>query len=150
MFILDPQLRPAKKRTGCKLSRARAGTQSCAFTGRLSPGSTRVGGRARSNSSLDVPKVPPAGHPPVSEKPQQKPDWLERIAHPAPLSQTLTKRGFSRCRYTLAIASRTTGSTATGSRQAAALPPRSPGSRVKSVHELSAAVYDLSAIVYCI
>ena len=33
-------------------------------------------------------EVTPAGHPPVSEKPQKPPDWFERIAHPAPLSQT--------------------------------------------------------------
>jgi hypothetical protein len=29
-----------------------------------------------------------AGHPPASEKPQQSPDWFERIARPAPFSQT--------------------------------------------------------------
>jgi hypothetical protein len=29
-----------------------------------------------------------AGDPPVSEKPQQPPDWFERIAHPPPLAQS--------------------------------------------------------------
>jgi hypothetical protein len=33
-------------------------------------------------------QVTPGGHPPASEKPHQPPDWFERIAHPAPLSQT--------------------------------------------------------------
>jgi len=42
------------------------------------------------------------------------------------------KRGFSRCRYTLAIESRTTASTATDNARAVTLRPRLPGSRLET------------------
>ena len=53
--ISDPRPRPARRRTGCRPSPARAGTPSCASMARWSRGSTRPGGRGRSNSSRDLP-----------------------------------------------------------------------------------------------
>lgn len=51
--LLVPRRRPERKRTGCRRCRAAAGTRCCACTARSSPGSTRPGGRARSNCSLE-------------------------------------------------------------------------------------------------
>ena len=51
-----PKAPEAKKATGCKRCRARAGSPSCACMGRWNPGSTRPGVRAISNFSLDTRK----------------------------------------------------------------------------------------------
>ena len=47
--ISDRKRRKAKRATGCRRFPARAGSPSCACTGRWSRGSTRPGGRARSS-----------------------------------------------------------------------------------------------------